>query len=181
MHDLRRAAVVLALAVLAGPVTVSVIWGLAAAAERAGFIVLPGGAPRFTGQRGREGDVTELLATREQTGGALGVFRQTIPPGSGPPLHVHHGEDEFFYVVEGEFTLQLGDRISSAPANSLMFVPKGTPHTFQSTGAQPGVILVGVTPGGFEQRFADRQGVDAETDRALMKKYKMEVVGPPIK
>ena len=62
-----------------------------------------------------------------------------------------------------------------------MFVPKGTPHTFQSIGVEPGVILVGVTPGGFEQRFADRQGVDAETDRALMKKYKMEVVGPPLK
>jgi quercetin 2,3-dioxygenase len=159
----------------------SVTWGLAAAAEQAGFLVLPGSAPRFAGQQGREGDVTELLATREQTGGSLGVFRQTIAPGSGPPLHVHHGEDEVFYVVKGEFKLQVGDRITSAPANSLMFVPKGTPHTFQSTGVEPGVILVGVTPGGFEQRFADRQGVDAETDRALMKKYRMEVVGPPLK
>jgi quercetin 2,3-dioxygenase len=159
----------------------SVGWALAAAAERAGFVVLPDSAPRFTGQQGREGDVTELLATREQTGGSLGVFRQTIAAKSGPPLHVHHGEDEVFYVVKGEFKLQVGDRITSAPANSLMFVPKGTPHTFQSIGVEPGVILVGVTPAGFEQRFADRQGVDAETDRALMKKYKMEVVGPPLK
>lgn len=109
------------------------------------------------------------------------MFRQTIAPQSGPPLHVHHGEDEFFYVVKGEFKLQVGDRITTAPANSIMFVPKGTPHTFKSIGVEPGVVLVGVTPGGFEQRFADREGADPEKDRALMKKYKMEVVGPPLK
>jgi mannose-6-phosphate isomerase-like protein (cupin superfamily) len=181
MRDSRKVVLGLSVAVLSGPMTVSSVWVLAAAAEQAGFVVLPDAAPRFAGQQGREGDVTELLATREQTGGSLGMFRQTIAPKSGPPLHVHHGEDEFFYVVKGEFKLQIGDRITSAPANSLMFVPKGTPHTFQSIGFEPGVILVGVTPGGFEQRFAERQGVDAETDRALMKKYKMEVVGPPLK
>lgn len=181
MGESRKVALGLIVAILTGPMTISVVWVLASAAQRTGFVVLPAGAPRFAGQQGREGDITELLATREQTGGSLGVFRQTIAPKSGPPLHVHHGEDEFFYVVRGEFKLQIGDRITSALANSLMFVPKGTPHTFQSIGDEPGVILVGVTPGGFEQRFADRQGVDAETDRALMKKYKMEVVGPPLK
>jgi mannose-6-phosphate isomerase-like protein (cupin superfamily) len=154
---------------------------LAAAAEQAGFVVLPDGAPRFLGPQGKESDITELVATREQTGGSLGLFRQTIAPKSGPPVHIHHGEDEFFYIVSGAFKVQVGDRILSAPAKSVMFVPKGTPHTFQNTGSEPGVLLVGVTPGGFEQRFADRQGVDAEKDRALMKKYKMEVVGPPLK
>ena len=71
--------------------------------------------------------------------------------------------------------------ILSAPANSVMFVPKGTPHTFQNIASEPGVLLVGVTPGGFEQMFADRQGVDADKNRALMKTHKMEVVGPPLK
>ena len=85
-----------------------------------------------------------------------------------------------FYVVKGEFKLKLGDRIVSAPAESVMFVPRGTPHTFQNVGTEPGVILVGVTPGGFEKMFEEGQGVDAETNRALAKKYNMEVVGPPI-
>jgi mannose-6-phosphate isomerase-like protein (cupin superfamily) len=181
VRDSRKGALGLLVAILSGPITVSSLWVLAAAADRAGFVVLPDRAPRFAGQQGRESDITELLATREQTGGSLGIFRQTIAPNSGPPLHVHRGEDEFFYVVTGEFKLQIGDSITSAPAQSLMFVPKGTPHTFQSIGSESGVILVGVTPGGFEQRFADRQGVDAVKDRALMKKYKMEVVGPPLK
>ena len=109
------------------------------------------------------------------------MFRQTIAPKSGPPTHIHQGEDEFFYVVSGEFKVKLGDRIMSAPAQSVMFVPRGTAHAYQNVGTEPGVLLVGVTPGGFEKMFEERQGVDAETNRALMRKHKMEVVGPPLR
>jgi len=167
-------------ALLSGPTVVASVWLLAAIAAETGFIVLPDGAPRFSGPKGREADVTEIVATREQTGGSIGLFRQTIAPKSGPPTHIHQTEDEFFYVVKGEFKLKLGDRIVSAPAQSVMFVPRGTAHTFQNAGTEPGVILVGVTPGGFEKMFEERQGVDAETNRALAKKHNMEVVGPPL-
>ena len=167
-------------ALLSGPTTVTSVWLLAAIAAEAGFVVLPDGAPRFSGPKGREADVTEIVATREQTGGSIGLFRQTIAPKSGPPTHIYQTEDEFFYVVKGEFKLKLGDRIVSAPAQSVMLVPRGTAHTFQNAGTEPGVILVGVTPGGFEKMFEERQGVDAETNRALAKKHNMEGVGPPL-
>jgi len=153
----------------------------AVAAGGEGFVVLPDRVPRFSGPQGREEDVTEILATREQTGGALGLFRQTIPPKSGPPAHIHRAEDEFFYVVSGEFTFKLGDRIVSAPARSIVFVPRGTEHTFQNVGTELGVLLVGVTPGGFEKVFEERQGVDTEKNRTLMKKHNMETVGSPLR
>ena len=165
-------------ALLSGPAAVAAVWLLAGAA---GFVVVPDGAPRFAGPQGREADITELLATGDQTGGTLGMFRQTIAPKSGPATHIHQTEDEFFYVVSGEFKVKLGDRIMSAPAQSVMFVPRGTAHAFQNVGTEPGVLLVGVTPGGFEKIFQERQGVDAETYRALMKTHNMEVVGPPLK
>jgi hypothetical protein len=79
--------------------------------------------------------------------------------------------------VSGEFKVKLGDRIMNAPAQSVMFVPRGTAHAFQNVGTGPGVILVGVTPGGAEKMFEERQGADAETLRTLAKKYNMEVVG----
>lgn len=167
-------------ALLSGPAAVMSVWWLVAAAAGAGFVVLPQDAPRFSGPQGREADVTELLATRDQTGGAVGLFRQTVAPKSGPPTHTHLGEDEFFYVVSGEFRVKLADRVMSAPPQSLMFVPRGTAHTFQNVGTRPGVLLVGVTPAGFEKMFEERQGVDAATNRALMKKHNMEVVGPPL-
>lgn len=165
-------------ALLCGPATVLLV---VAAAAGAGFVVPPGAAPRFSGPQGREGDITELVATRDQTGGAIGLFRQTIAPKSGPPTHIHQAEDEFFYVVSGEFKVKLGDRIVSAPAQSVMFVPRGTAHTFQNVGSEPGVLLVGVTPGGFEKMFEERQGADSEKNKALMKMHNMEVVGPPLK
>jgi quercetin 2,3-dioxygenase len=89
-------------------------------------------------------------------------------------------EDEFFYVVSGEFKFKLGDRIISVPPRSVMFVPRGTAHTFQNAGTEPGVLLVGVTPGGLEKMFEEWQGVDKETSRLLMKRHNVEVVGPPL-
>jgi mannose-6-phosphate isomerase-like protein (cupin superfamily) len=155
-------------------------WFTAMAANEKGLVVLPDRVPYFSGPQGREADITEILATREQTGGALGLFRQNIAPNSGPPLHIHRANDEFFYVVSGEFKFKLGDRMVSAPARSVVFVPRGTAHTFKNVGTKPGVLLVGATPGGFEKMFAERQGVDTETERKLMKMHSMEVVGPPL-
>jgi mannose-6-phosphate isomerase-like protein (cupin superfamily) len=118
-------AALIVIAPLSGPAVVASVWVVAALAAEAGFVVLPDGAPRFSGPKGREADVTEIVATRDQTGGSTGLFRQTIAPKSGPPTHIHQTEDEFFYVVKGEFKLKLGDRIVSAPAQSVMFVPRG--------------------------------------------------------
>jgi quercetin dioxygenase-like cupin family protein len=152
-----------------------------AAEQGEAFIVLPGEAPRYGGQQGRETDITELLATAEQTGGVLGIFRQTIAPKSGPPTHLHGMEAEFCYVVSGQFNFKLGERVVSAPAGSFLFIPRSTPHTFQNIGTEPGVLLFGVTPGGFEKMFAERQGVDAQTNQNLMAKHHMQIVGPPLR
>jgi hypothetical protein len=48
-------------------------------------------------------------------------------------------------------------------------------------GTEPGVLLFGVTPGGFEKMFAERQGVDAQTNENLMARHHMQVVGPPLR
>jgi len=151
-----------------------------AAGEEA-FIVLPGEASRYGGQQGREGDFTELLATADQTGGVLGIFRQTIAPKSGPPTHQHGMEAEFCYVVSGQFNFKLGERIVSAPPGAFVYIPRNTPHTFQNVGTEPGVLLFGVTPGGFEKMFAERQGVDADMNQKLMAQHHMQIVGPPLR
>jgi len=154
---------------------------IAAAGDGEAFIVLPSEATRYGGQKGREAALTELLATAERTGGVLGIFRQTIAPKSGPPTHLHATEAEFCYVVSGQFNFKMGERVVSAPAGSFIFIPRNTPHTFQNTGTEPGVLLFGVTPGGFEKMFADRQGVDAETNQKLMATHHMHIVGPPLR
>jgi hypothetical protein len=76
------------IALFSGPFVVASVWLLAAIAAETGFVVLPDGAPRFSGPKGREADVTEIVASRDQTGGSLGLFRQTIAPKSGLPTHI---------------------------------------------------------------------------------------------
>ena len=155
--------------------------GSPAVAQGEAFIVSPGEAPRYGGQQGREADITELLATAKQTGGGLGIFRQTIAPKSGPPTHLHAMEAEFCYVVSGQFNFKLGERVMSAPTGAFIFIPRGTPHTFQNIGTETGMLLFGVTPGGFEMMFAHRQGVDAKTNENLMSEHHMQIVGPPLR
>jgi quercetin 2,3-dioxygenase len=162
---------------MAGPVTAAVVW----LASATGFVVLPADAPKFAGAKGREHDFTELLATADRTGGSLGVFRQTIAPHSGPPAHMHHGADEFIYIESGTFKVKLGDQVIDAPAKSFVFVPRDTAHTFTNAGTEPGTLLVGVTPGGFEKLFEERQGVDKQAEAQLFKNHNTEIVGPPLK
>ena len=166
---------------IAGLLVALAIGPRAAAAEKEAFVVLPGSVDQYAGPQGREATVTELLATSARTGGALGLFRQTIPPQSGPPVHIHRDADEFCYVLSGIFDFKLGDRIVSAPAGSFVFIPKGTEHTFINRGTKPAVLLFGVTPAGLEQKFADWSRGDSETVKAMDKKYYTDVVGPPLK
>jgi putative tryptophan/tyrosine transport system substrate-binding protein len=171
---------ILRLACLAMVLTMLSAWSTVVAAEKQGFVVLPGSAPRFSGPVGGEANTAEILATREQTGGAFGVWRYTSPSGGGPPVHIHRAEDEFFYVLSGAFNFQLGDCVKSAPAGSFVFIPKDAVHTFQHVGPEPGVLLGVVTPGGFEGLFQSLPGADTEMVKALFTKHHMDVVGPPL-
>lgn len=86
-----------------------------------------------------------------QTGGTLEVAEIS---GSGtPPSHVHREHDECFYIIEGVFTFTLGAEVVEAPADSVVFVPRGTPHAFRhSEGAR---ALVFVIPANLEGFFRE--------------------------
>lgn len=121
----------------------------------------------------------------EATGGALTAFENVIAPGDGPPLHVHGGEDEAWYVLEGRVRFRLGDRLEHAPAGTFVFVPRGVPHCFQNDGEQPARILVLFTPAGMERFFdAFARLPDGASPREAFATIGgavgMEVVGPPL-
>src|SRR5436305_14365092 len=69
-----------------------------------------------------------VKATAETTGGAFGLVETQIAPGFSPPLHVHHREDEAFYVLEGEVTMRCGERSFRATAGSFAWLPRDVPH-----------------------------------------------------
>lgn len=146
-----------------------------------------------------EGEATWFLtnrmtmkATAAITGGAFGLVESLITPGFSPPLHVHHREDESFYVLEGALTMRCGDRVFDATAGAFVFLPRGVPHTFVVEGESPARMLTWMTPGGGEAFFqaagrpAENEGLppaappDIESLKRAGAAFESEIVGPPM-
>ncbi len=136
------------------------------------------------------GTLTWVKATSEQTGAAYGLIEQVIPAGFASPYHVHHAEDEAFYVVEGELTVIWGGQRVTAGPGAFVFGPRGIPHGFRVEGSAPARLLLLASPAGFEQFIVEMS--EPVIDRAipptappdmgklmaLAAKYNIEILGP---
>jgi quercetin dioxygenase-like cupin family protein len=99
------------------------------------------------------GDVYRFLATGEDTDGKYAMWESIVPPGGGPPPHVHSREEEGFYVLEGEITFTVGDKRVVAATGTFANMPVGTPHSFKNESDRPARMLVSVAPAGLERMF----------------------------
>ena len=90
-----------------------------------------------------------IRLTAEDTAGQMTLVEVTEPPGAGAPLHVHYREDETFWVLEGEASIEIGDAIYQARAGDVVFGPRNVPHRY-TVGGNGCKLLFIVTPGGFE-------------------------------
>ena len=125
----------------------------------------------------------KVLLRSEESGGVVSVVETDSPAGfAGPPLHLHDF-DEAFYVLEGELTFQLGDRLITAGPGELAFAPRNVPHTYANLSGAPARVMIVCTPAGFERYFArmeaERAGVDPP-DWALKGWPDVKRVGPQI-
>lgn len=109
-----------------------------------------------------EGDAYDFLntlslvkASGAATQGALAVLEMRLPAGFAPPPHVHHAEDEAFYVLSGQIDAQLGDQQVQARQGSFLWLPRGVQHGFVVTGDQPCTMLTITTPAGFDAFVAE--------------------------
>ena len=136
------------------------------------------------------GTLMDLRATGAQTKGSFGLIEQVLPPGFKPPLHTHHGEDEAFYLLEGEASFTCGDRTVAARPGSFIFFPRDIPHWFRIEGNQPARLLQFNFPAGLENFFkeAGEEARDPKTPPAgppdigkmasLAPGYRLEILGP---
>src|ERR1700731_3696675 len=99
------------------------------------------------------GDVYRFLATGEDTNDKYALWEAIVPPGGGPPPHVHSREEEGFYVLEGEITLTVNGERIVATAGTFANLPVGVPHSFKNEGNKPARMLISVAPAGLEQMF----------------------------
>ncbi len=98
------------------------------------------------------------LKTRGE-GDGLSLYEVICPPESGPPPHIHHEQEEVFYVLEGAFSFLSGDTTVEAGPGSFVRIPRGTLHTFKCTGAGTGRFLGASTLPGAHERFFREVGV----------------------
>jgi quercetin dioxygenase-like cupin family protein len=158
------------------------------------------GTTTFNTQDPGDGETVWFLASRmtvkasaATTGGLYGLIEVELPPGFSPPTHIHHREDEAFYVLDGRLTFRCGDQSFAATAGSYVFLPRHVPHSFVVEGDLPARMLNITTPGGGEGFFVDagrpaegpglppKGSPDVEALRAVSADYGSEIVGPPMR
>jgi quercetin dioxygenase-like cupin family protein len=101
------------------------------------------------------GDHYTFLVTGEESGGAYFAMEALVPPGGGPPLHVHTREDETFYLLEGELEFRFGDETVAARGGDFVSVPRGTIHNFRNVGSETARMVLTFTPAGIERWFEE--------------------------
>src|SRR5947207_5091013 len=97
-----------------------------------GTTATPRGLSADEGLRLQSGPGRDLVfkLTGEDTGGALDYFVVEVAAHGGPPLHVHHRQEETLHVLSGEFKVQIGDATSVLERGGFAFMPAGIPHAF---------------------------------------------------
>lgn len=128
----------------------------------------------------------KTLLSREQSGGNISIVDSVSPVNSGPPRHVHHNEDETFFLISGQCEFFLDGETSVHGPGEVVFVPRGKEHTFRVIGDEPSRHLVILNPGGFEGFFeAMAEGqyqipMDMTVITEIAEKFHLTFTGPPL-
>ncbi|MBC7486256.1 MAG: cupin domain-containing protein [Cytophagaceae bacterium] len=116
----------------------------------------------------------------------LAVFEQTgITPNGGPPLHIHLFQDEWFYVIEGEYLFQVGDDKYQMRPGDTIFLPRNVPHAFIQL-SEKGRMIVSYLPAGKMEAFfkVTDKWTSPPTKEEIAKVFadhEMKVVGVPLR
>jgi quercetin dioxygenase-like cupin family protein len=124
--------------------------------------------------------------TGDETRGAIDYFVCEVAPRGGPPLHVHHAQDETLHVVHGRFKVRIGDQEHTLAPGCFAYLPAGLPHAFLNLTDQPAELIIVFAPGGGHRFFEDLGPAaraaerDPEAIAAIFERHGMTLLGPPL-
>ena len=136
--------------------------------------------------KGVNSNILDLKISGSDTNGSLAIFEQTSrSQGKGTPLHVHHSQDEIFYVLEGNYFFKVGNDEFTLSGGDSIFLPKKVPHAWNQL-SENGKMIVTFQPAGkMEDFFLSVAALDLEPTNEEMAKvfsdHDMEIVGPSLK
>ena len=131
-------------------------------------------------------DAIDCKVSAADTGGALSVFWSETTGKGGPPLHVHHDQDEWFFVQEGRFVFRVGEEDFPLEPGDSVLAPRGVPHTWANVGEGPGRMVIAFEPAGLMESFfrevvrPREASPSADQGDRLWRSHGMDVLGPPI-
>lgn len=148
--------------------------------------------PRFLasdeGLRLQSGPGRDLIfkVTGDDTGGAFDYFVVEVAPHGGPPLHVHHRQEETLHVLSGRFKVRAGDEEHILERGGFAFMPSGLPHAFLNLTDEPAEVIVVYAPGGGHSFYEElgpltRTGApDPSEVAACFERHDMSLLGPAL-
>ncbi|PZQ78465.1 Cupin domain protein [Xylophilus ampelinus] len=96
----------------------------------------------------------KILLSSQATGGRISVILASHKPGEGPPDHLHHSQEECFYVLEGTYEMTAGTETRTVGPGTIVYLPRGVVHRFKNIGETVARMLDWSLPGGQDKYFA---------------------------
>ena len=147
---------------------------------------VPAGADRFRRRRKVFGSrVIDFKVSSPDTNGELFIIELTDDRKGGPPRHLHHEQEEWFYVIEGEYVIEIGDEWYELGPGDSVLAPRGVAHAWAHVGEGTGKQLIAFQPAGEMEAFfgelSKAGGVPPpEEMQRLFGTHGMEMTGPPL-
>ncbi|QMU28340.1 cupin domain-containing protein [Adhaeribacter radiodurans] len=108
--------------------------------------------PEISAYRNYQGGFFKVLISPEETQGNFALIDMTLPQGVEPPVHLHSREDETFYLLEGEITFYVGEKVTKLKTGESIFAPRQVPHHFKINTPSARFLSL-ITPGNFLEYF----------------------------
>jgi quercetin dioxygenase-like cupin family protein len=141
-------------------------------------------APSIAVAPAAPGRTFSLKLRGNETGQSIMMFKETVPTGTRSTFHLHRDSDEAAYVLSGEVTFKIGDRLTVGGPGTCAFMPRGAPHAWKVTGADTARVLFIYTPakaGGLieeQQRTGRKFGSMNERELAdILQRHGWELLG----
>lgn len=136
--------------------------------------------------KGVNSNVLDLKISGSDTDGGFALFEQiSISPGKGTPLHVHHMQNEVFYVIEGNYYFQVGEAYFHLAAGDSIFLPMKVPHAWTQVSEKGKMTVLFQPAGKMEAFFLKMASLDHEPSKEeiaiIFSDNDMQVVGPTLK
>jgi quercetin dioxygenase-like cupin family protein len=146
-----------------------------------GFVVAAGGGTHLASPTPGRSFALKLLG--RETNESIMMFEETVPAGTQSLYHLHRDSDEVAWVLAGEITFKIGEKVSAGGPGTCAFMPRDVPHAWKNTGSETGRVLFLYTPataGGYIEEFLERPAgpISGDERDELCRRYRWEIVGP---